>query len=122
MPGMKVKKGDLVQMLAGKDRGKQGRVIDARPKEMKVVVENLNVVRRHQRPRPIRDATRMGGTQMAPGGIIEKPSAVPVGNVMVVCPTCKLPTRVGYRLKEVKGETVKVRVCKRAGCGQEIDR
>ncbi len=122
MPGMKVKKGDLVQMLAGKDRGKQGRVIDARPKEMKVVVENLNVVRRHQRPRPIRDATRMGGTQMAPGGIIEKPSAVPVGNVMVVCPTCKLPTRVGYRLKEVKGENVKVRVCKRAGCGQEIDR
>ena len=59
MPNMNVKKGDLVQMLAGKDRGKQGRVIDARPADLKVVVENLNVVTRHQKPRPIRDANRM---------------------------------------------------------------
>jgi large subunit ribosomal protein L24 len=122
MPTMKVKKGDLVQMLSGKDRGKQGRVLDARPSERKVVVENLNVVTRHQKPRPIRDANRMGGTQVAPGGRIQKPTAVPVGNVMLVCPTCKLPTRVGYKTKEVKGETVKIRVCKRDGCGQEIDR
>jgi large subunit ribosomal protein L24 len=123
MPTMKVKKGDLVQMLAGKDRGKQGRVLDARPSERKVVVENLNVATRHQKPRPIRDANRMGGTQVAPGGRIQKPTAVPVGNVMVVCPTCKLPTRVGYKFKEIKGgETVKVRVCKREGCGQELDK
>jgi large subunit ribosomal protein L24 len=122
MPTMKVKKGDLVQMLSGKDRGKQGRVLDARPSERKVVVENLNVVTRHQKPRPIRDANRMGGTQVAPGGRIQKPTGVPVGNVMLVCPTCKLPTRVGYKTKEVKGETVKIRVCKRDGCGQEIDR
>ena len=120
---MKVRKGDLVQMLAGKDRGKQGRVLDARPSERKVVVENLNVARRHQKPRPIRDANRMGGTQVAPGGIIDKPTPVPVGNVMVVCPTCKLPTRIGYKFKEIKGgATVKVRVCKRDGCGQEIDK
>ena len=118
---MKVKKGDVVQMLAGKDRGKQGRVIDARPGDGKVVVENLNVATRHQKPRPIRDANRMGQAQVAPGGRIEKPTAVPVGNVMVVCPTCKLPTRVGYRTKEFKGETIKVRYCKREGCGQEID-
>jgi large subunit ribosomal protein L24 len=122
MATMKVKKGDLVQMLAGKDRGKQGRVLDARPNDRKVVVENLNVATRHQKPRPIRDANRMGGTQMAPGGIIDKPTAVPVGSVMVVCPTCKLPTRVGHKTKEVKGETVKVRVCRREGCRQEIDR
>ena len=123
MPAMKVKKGDVVQMLAGKDRGKQGRVLDARPREGKVIVENLNVSRRHQKPRPIRDASRMGGAQMTPGGIVDRPSLVPVGNVMVVCPTCKLPTRVGYKFKEIKGgETVKVRVCKREGCGQEIDR
>jgi large subunit ribosomal protein L24 len=118
---MKVKKGDLVQMLAGKDRGKQGHVVDARPSERQVIVENLNLATRHQKPRPIREANRMGGTQMAPGGRIEKPVAVPVGNVMVVCPTCKLPSRIGYRLKDVKGETVKVRVCKRDGCGQDID-
>src|SRR5579884_3237764 len=113
MPAMKVKKGDVVQMLAGKDRGKQGRVVNALPSEGKVVVENLNVVTRHQKPRPIRDANRMGGAQMAPGGRIERPAAVPVGNVMLVCPTCKLPTRVGYTFKDVKGERLKVRVCKR---------
>jgi large subunit ribosomal protein L24 len=119
---MKVRKGDLVQMLAGKDRGKQGRVLDAQPRAGRVIVENLNVSRRHQKPQPIRDASRMGGAQMTPGGVMDKPMAVPVGNVMVVCPTCKLPTRIGYVTKESKGETVKIRVCKREGCGQEIDR
>jgi large subunit ribosomal protein L24 len=119
---MKVKKGDLVQMLSGKDRGKQGRILDARPRDGKVIVENLNVARKHQKPKPIRDQSRMGGAQMTPGGIVERPTAIPVGNVMVVCPTCKKPTRVGYRFKEVKGEQVKVRICKQEGCGQEIDR
>ena len=119
---IKIRKGDTVHVLAGKDRGKEGRVIDARPREGKVIVENLNVAKKHQKPRPIRDANRMGGTQIAPGGIISRPSAVSVSNVMLVCPTCKLPTRVGYTFKDVKGETVKVRVCKREGCGQEIDK
>jgi large subunit ribosomal protein L24 len=120
---MKIKKGDTVQMLSGKDRGKQGRILEAHPRAGKVIVENLNMMKRHQKPRPIRDANRMGGTQMAPGGIIDRPSAVSVSNVMLVCPTCNLPTRIGYRFKEVKGgEQVKVRICKRDGCGQEIDR
>jgi large subunit ribosomal protein L24 len=124
MAGMKVKKGDLVQMLVGKDRGKQGRIVEARPSEGRVVVENLNVATRHQKPRPIRDANRMGGTEMAPGGRIEKPVAVPTGNVMLVCPTCKLPTRVGYKFKDdaKSGKQIKVRVCKRSGCGEELDR
>jgi large subunit ribosomal protein L24 len=119
---MKVKKGDLVQILTGKDRGKQGRVLEARPRERRVIVENLNVMKRHTKPRPIRDASRMGGTQIAPGGIVEKAAPLPVGNVMVVCPVCKTPTRVGITEKEVKGEIVRARVCKREGCGQEIDR
>ena len=119
---MNVKKGDLVQMLSGKDRGKQGRVIDAQPKTGRVVVENLNEITRHTKPRPMRDAGRMGGQQMTPGGRIERPAAVPAANVMLVCPTCKLPTRVGIAIKDVKGEQVKVRVCKREGCGQEIDK
>ena len=119
---MKVRKGDLVQVLAGKDRGKRGRVIEARPSERRVIVENLNVAKRHTRPRPVKDATRMGGTQIVPGGIIDKPAPIPVGNVMVVCPVCDTPSRVGILEKEVKGETVRVRVCKREGCGQEIDR
>ena len=119
---MKVKKGDLVHMIKGKDRGKQGRVIDARPAERRVIVENLNTVKRHTKPKPMRDSSRMGGTQMTPGGVIEKASPVPVANVMVVCPTCKLPTRVGIKEKEVKGQIVRVRVCKRDGCHEEIDR
>ena len=119
---MKVKKGDLVQILTGKDRGKQGRVLEARPRERRVIVENLNLVKRHTRPRPIRDSSRMGGTQIAPGGIIEKAAPVPVGNVMVVCPICKLPTRVGIKEKEFEGRIVRVRVCKRDGCGEEIDK
>jgi large subunit ribosomal protein L24 len=118
---VKVKKGDLVQMLAGKDRGKQGRVLDAQPRAGLVTVENLNVATRHQKPQPIRERSSMGGQQTAPGGRIERSMAVPVGNVMIVCPTCKLPTRVGYMTKEIKGEKIKVRVCKRDGCGQEID-
>jgi large subunit ribosomal protein L24 len=119
---MRVKKGDLVQILSGKDRGKQGRVIEARPTERRVIVENLNIVKRHQRPRPIKDSSRMGGAQVAPGGILEKAAPVDVSNVMVVCPICKNPTRVGVHEKDIKGELVRVRVCKRQGCGQEIDK
>ena len=117
---MRIKKGDLVQVLAGKDRGKQGRVLDARPRERSVIVENLNVAKRHTKPRPVRDSTRMGGANIIPGGIIEKAVPLDVSNVMLVCPTCRQPTRVGVKVKEVKGETVRVRVCKRDGCGQEI--
>jgi large subunit ribosomal protein L24 len=122
MTTLKLKKGDTVQMLAGKDRGKQGRIIEARPRDGKVLVENLNVHKKHQKPRPIRDSNRMGGTQIAPGGIISLPAPVSVSNVMLVCPTCKLPTRVGYEIRDSKDGPVKVRVCKREGCGQEIDR
>jgi large subunit ribosomal protein L24 len=109
-------------MLSGKDRGKQGRVIEARPREQRVVVENLNIQKRHTRPRPMRDANRMGGTQMIPGGVIEKPAPVPVAKVMLVCPTCSRPTRIGMTTKEVKGREVHVRICKRVDCGQEIDK
>ena len=119
---MRVRKGDLVHILSGKDRGKQGRVIDARPKDRKVVVENLNIVKRHTKPRPIQNASRMGTAGMTPGGVIEKPAAVPVGNVMVVCPVCNRPTRVGMGERQSHGELVRVRVCKREGCGEEIDR
>src|SRR5436305_4210486 len=92
---MKVKKGDLVHMIKGKDRGKQGRVLDSRPAERRVIVENLNTVKRHTRPKPMRGSSRMGGTQMTPGGVIEKAAPVPVANVMVGCPTCNPPRPSG---------------------------
>jgi large subunit ribosomal protein L24 len=122
MKAMKIRKGDTVHILAGKDRGKQGRVLEARPGERRVIVENLNVVKRHTRPQPMKESSRMGGTQMTPGGVIQRPSAVPISNVMLVCPTCNRPTRVGMTTKEIKGRDVRVRVCKRADCLQEIDK
>ena len=117
-----VLKNDTVEVIAGEDRGKTGRVLEVIPEKNRALVEHVNMVKRHTRPRPIRDASRMGGTQMTPGGVIEKPAPLPISNVMLVCPTCGLPTRIGYKFKDVKGETVKVRVCKREGCGEELDR
>ena len=119
---MKVRKGDLVHMIKGKDRGKQGRVIDARPGEQRVVVENLNVVKRHTRPKPVKDSSRMGGPSIIPGGVIDKPAPLAASKVMVVCPVCNRPTRVGMTEKEIRGERVRIRTCRRADCGKEIDK
>jgi large subunit ribosomal protein L24 len=121
--GMKIRKGDLVQVLSGKDRGKQGRIIEADPRKRRVLVENLNVVKRHRKPRPMKDSSRMGQTQIQPGGVIDLAAPLPVSSVMVVCPTCNRPTRVGYEFREdEKGRRIKVRVCKRADCGEVLDR
>ena len=111
---MKIRQGDTVHILAGKDRGKQGRVIKATPRDRKVIVENLNTVKRHRRPKPLKDSSRMGGQQVEPGGIIEMAAALPV---------CSRPTRVGIETRDSKAEGIrKVRICKRADCGQDIDR
>ena len=119
---MKIRKGDLVQILSGKDRGKQGKVLEARPAQGRVIVENLNIVKRHTKPKPIKDSSRMGGPSISPGGVIEKPAPIDISNVMIVCPTCDRPTRIGATFKEIKGRRVKIRVCRRADCGEEIDR
>jgi large subunit ribosomal protein L24 len=121
--GMKVRKGDLVQVLSGKDRGKQGRILEADPAKRRVMVENLNLVKKHRKPRPLKDSSRMGQTQIQPGGVIDLAAPLPVSNVMLVCPTCNRPTRVGYEFREdEKGRRIKVRVCKRADCGEVLDR
>jgi large subunit ribosomal protein L24 len=120
---MKVRKGDLVQVLAGKDRGKQGRIIEADPRKQRVLVENVNVVKKHRKPRPMKDSSRMGQTQVQPGGVVDLAAPLPVSSVMLVCPTCNRPTRVGYEFREdEKGRRVKVRVCKRSDCGEVLDR
>ena len=119
---MKVRKGDVIQVLSGKDRGKQGRIIEADPKRRRVIVENLNVAKRHRRPRPMKDSSRMGQTQIQPGGVFDISAPIEVSNVMVVCPTCNRATRIGYEFRESKGRRVKVRVCKRADCGEVLDR
>ena len=119
---MKVRKGDLVQVVSGKDRGKQGRILEALPHEQRVIVENLNVVKRHRRPRALRDSGRMGQPQIQPGGVFDVAAPLPVSNVMVVCPTCNRATRVGYDFRETKDGTAKLRVCKRSDCGEVLDR
>jgi large subunit ribosomal protein L24 len=119
---LKIRKGDVVRVLRGKDRGKQGRVVEALPKEGRVIVENINVIKRHRRPRPIQNTSRIGGNAMSPGGIVEQPAPLPVSNVMVVCPTCKKPTRVGTHIRTVKDKSIRVRVCRNPDCGQEIDK
>jgi large subunit ribosomal protein L24 len=117
---MKVKKGDTVHILRGKDAGKEGRVLEALPKQGRVVVENINIVKRHRRPQAVHNTTGLGGSQVIPGGIIDLPAPLPVSNVMVVCPVCGKPSRVGTIEKTVKDRKVRVRVCKR--CGEEIDK
>jgi large subunit ribosomal protein L24 len=113
---MRIKKGDLVQVLAGKDRGKQGRVLIARPRERRVIVENLNLAKRHTKPRPMRDSTRMGGASIIPGGIIDQAMPLDVSNVMLVCPNCKEPTRIRHTILE---DGRRVRVC--SHCGKAIE-
>ena len=102
MPKMNVKKGDQVEVLSGKDKGARGEVLRALPSEGKVVVEGVAIVKRHTKPNQLNQ----------PGGIVEKPAAIDVSNVALVCPSCGKATRVGH---EVNAEGKKVRVCKKCG-------
>ncbi len=108
MSKMNIKKGDTVKVLVGdeKEKGQQGKVVVAMPSENKVVVENLNMVKRHTKPRSAQQQ----------GGIIDKPRAIDVSNVMLVCPKCGKATRVGHT-KDENGQAA--RVCKK--CGAVID-
>ena len=105
----RIKKGDTVQVIAGKDLGQQGLVLRVLLKEDRVIVERVNVVKKHQRP-------VQAGRQQTQGGIIEKEAPLHLSNVQLVCTQCKQRTRVGYRINE---EGQKVRVCKH--CKQDID-
>ncbi|HDG61867.1 MAG TPA: 50S ribosomal protein L24 [Thermotoga sp.] len=103
---MKIKRGDLVEVISGKDKGKRGKVLRVIPRERKVIVEGVNMVKRHQRPIP----------QLREGGIIEREAPIYISKVMVVCPNCDRRTRVGFKVLE-NGD--KVRYCKK--CGEIID-
>ena len=106
-----VKKDDTVLILSGDDRGKQGKVLAVSPKEGKVIVEGLNMVKKHVKPRRAGD----------PSGIIEAESAIYASKVQVICPACKKPTRIGHKLVTGdNGKTRSVRVCKNEGCGEVL--
>ena len=105
----KIKKGDTVEVIAGKDIGVRGQILRVGSKGGRVVVEKVNIVRKHQRP------VHAGRGQVQPG-IIEFEAPIHISNVMLVCPQCDQPTRVGFRYDEAG---VKVRVCEK--CAQDID-
>ena len=114
MANLFVKSGDTVKVLSGEDKGKTGKVQKAFPETGKVIVEGVAMVKKHQKPRG----------QGMPGGIVDKEAAISASKVMIVCPKCGKPTKVGHKLVEGEGKASrrKVRVCKNKGCGATIDK
>jgi len=101
----RIKKGDTVEVLTGKDKGRKGQVIKVMTSKQRVLVERVNMVKRHQRR-----------TQTSAGGIVEKEASVHISNVALVCPKCNRGVKVGFRFHE---DGSKVRVCRQ--CGEELD-
>lgn len=100
-----VKKGDTVKILSGKNAGKKGKVLETSPKEGKIIIEGLNIVKKHVKPRKMGD----------PGGIISAESAIYACKVMVVCPRCGKPARIGHKVYK---DGSKDRICRR--CGETV--
>ncbi|MCR4443119.1 MAG: 50S ribosomal protein L24 [Peptococcaceae bacterium] len=106
-PKVHVRKGDTVEVIAGKDAGKRGKVLSVDPDKGRIVVEGVNIVKRHTRP-----------TRTNPqGGIMEREAPLNSSNVMIYCSRCKRPVRIN---KKFLGDGKKVRVCNK--CGEEFDK
>jgi large subunit ribosomal protein L24 len=103
---VQIRKNDSVMVISGKERGKTGKVLRVNPREDAVIIERVNVVKRHTKPR---------GPQQS-GGIIEKEASIPASNIMIMCDKCNAPVRMGRR---VLADGNKVRVCRR--CGEALD-
>lgn len=101
---MKIKKGDLVKIITGKDKGKEGKILKAIPKDNKIIVDGLNLAKKHRRPK----------RQGEKGEVIQVPRPVDASNVMIICASCRQPTRLGFKILE----SGKKRVCKK--CGSEL--
>jgi large subunit ribosomal protein L24 len=101
---MRIKKGDQIQIIAGKDKGKSGKVLRAVPGNLRIVVEGLNLMKKHVKP-------KKGGEK---GQRVEVPASLNISNVMLVCPKCGKLTRIGFKMNKDE----KLRVCKK--CKSEI--
>ncbi len=101
-----IRKGDRVQVIAGKDKGKEGKVLRSLPEKERVVVENVHMMKKHTRP----------SQKNQQGGILEMEGTIHVSNVMIICPNCGQPTRVGRR----REDGIRIRTCKK--CGKDIDK
>ncbi len=104
-PKPRIKKNDQVQVIAGRDRGAQAKVLRVLPRDGKAIVEGINMIKKHTRPNP---------QQQVQGGILKREAPIKLSKLMVVCPACSKPTRVGRR-RQADGTSV--RVCKK--CGSE---
>jgi len=102
-----IRRNDTVMVMAGRDSGKRGRVLKVLPEKNRVIVEGVNVIKRHTRPNPQRNVK---------GGIVERESAMHASNVQLVCPECGKATRVGH---DVRGDR-KVRICRK--CEGVVDK
>ena len=102
-----VKKGDMVQIITGKDAGKKGKILSVNTEKSRIVVEGVNIMKRHTRP-------SQGKPQ---GGIVEKEAAIASSNVMIFCSKCKEPVRIN---KKILADGQKIRVCNQ--CGEELDK
>ena len=107
MAKMYIKKNDKVVVISGKDKGKKGKVLVAEPKEGRIVVEKINMMTKHEKPKG----------QGKPGGIVHQEAPMYASKVMLVCGECGKPTRIAFKLLEDKS---KVRVCKK--CGATFDK
>ena len=107
---MHIKKDDIVQIVSGNDRGKQGRVLKVFPEENRIIVEGVNFIKRHTRP----------NQKLPQGGIIEREGPIHSSNAMVVCPKCNQLTTTGMKpvVDEAKNKSSRVRYCKK--CGEMI--
>jgi len=104
--GLRIKKGDTALVLSGKNKGKSGRVLSVLPSKESIIIEGLNIIKRHTKP----------SKKYAQGGIIEKESPIHVSNVVLVCPKCSKPTRIGNAILD---DRKKLRICKK--CKEVID-
>lgn len=109
---MNIKKGDLVKIIAGEDKGKTGKVLATYPADGKIVVEDVHVVSRHKKARSAQDT----------GGIVKNPAKIDVSNAVIICPVCGLTTKVAAGSEDKKGKEVKIRACKKCGASLEVKR
>lgn len=120
---LRIKKGDEVMVIAGKDAKKSGIILKAFPSVNKIMVEGINMITKHQKARQTGKTGRTGVQEIQEAGRIKKPYPMSAAKVMLICPQCHKPTRVGYAFRDGEGKlsSRKYRVCKHPECGKAID-
>lgn len=112
MASLNIKKGDYVTVISGEEKGKSGAVLSTNPSKGTIIVDGINIVKKHKKARSAQEQS----------AIINKPAAMDASNVMVVCPECGKATRVAHKVEDKDGKQVKIRICKKCGASLEVKR